>query len=72
MQIMRNKKTEPALRPHQLYVLAMLREIIEVCEAESKSPRGHLRGNINEPKLPKPSGNHRHDESGYRALMGYV
>lgn len=72
MQIMRSQQAEQALRPHELYVYQMLREVIAISKAESQSARGHVGGNSNEPQQPKPQRNTRHDEEGYRALMGYV
>ena len=72
MQIMRSQKAEPVLGPHQLHVLAVLREVVAISKAESQSARWHVGGNSNEPQQPKKAGNTRHDEDGYRALMGYV
>ena len=62
---------QPSLGPSELYVLAMLREVIAISEAESQSARGHARCNSNEPEQPKPQGNHQHDDEGYLALLGY-
>jgi hypothetical protein len=50
----------------------MLREFIAISKAESESARGHAGCNSNEQERPKQAGNTRHDEEGYRALMGYV
>jgi hypothetical protein len=72
MQIMRSQESEPVLRPHELYVYQMLREFIAISKAESESARGHAGCNSNEQERPKQAGNTRHDEEGYRALMGYV
>jgi len=68
---LQSKRKESALWPSKLYVLAMLREVIAISEAEQKSARGHARCNSNEPEQPKPQGNHRHDDEGYLALLGY-
>jgi len=72
MPIMRSQKAEPALRPHELYVYQMLREVIEINRLESSRARGNVGCNSNEQEQPKQAGNTRHDEVGYRALMGYV
>jgi len=72
MQIMRSQKAEPVLRPHQLHVLAVLREVVAISKAESQSARRNAGGNCNESEQPKPQRNTAHDEDGYRALMGYV
>lgn len=70
--IMRGQKAEQVLRPHELYVYQMLREVIAISKAESQSARMNAGGNCNEPQQPKQAGNTVHDEEGYRALMGYV
>jgi hypothetical protein len=72
MQIMRSQKAEQVLRPHELYVYQMLREVIAISKAESESARGNAGRNSNEQEQPKQAGNIVHDEVGYRALMGYV
>ena len=71
MPSLQSKRKESALGPSELYVLAMLREVIAISEAESQSARGHARCNSNEPEQPKPQGNHQHDDEGYLALLGY-
>jgi hypothetical protein len=72
MQTMPSPKAEPVLRPHELYVLELLREVIAISKAESQSARGYVGGSSHEQEQPKQAGNTRHDEEGYRALMGYV
>ena len=72
MQIMPSQKAEQVLRPSELYVYQMLREVIAISKAESKSARRNAGCNSNEQEQPKPQGNIRHDEDGYRALMGYL
>ena len=71
MQTMRSQKAEQALRPHQLHVLNVLREVIAISKAESESARVYVGCNSNEQEQPKQAGNTVHDEVGYRALMGY-
>jgi hypothetical protein len=62
MPIMRSQKAEPVLRPHELYVYQMLREVIAISKAESQSAKMNAGGNCNEKEQPKPQGNTRHDE----------
>ena len=71
LQLMQGQIDESALGQGELYVLAMLREVIAISEAEQKSTRSDAGCNCNEQERPKPQGNTRHDEAGYLALMGY-
>lgn len=71
LRLMQGQIDESSLGQGELYVLAMLREVIAISEAEQKSTRSDARCNCNERKQPKPQRNTGHDEEGHLALLGY-